>query len=105
MMYAAFVCLACGDVVVTNYVTHFTLMLQQVEGNLTGAIPNSTYNLTPSSSVAYQSTAYTQKSPRYFHQLLKGQSKHDPILDLTTHSTPVLLSLLRYMISEAPYCR
>lgn len=45
-MYLAFVCLAFGDAVITKYIIHFTLTLQQVEGNLIGAIPNSVYNLT-----------------------------------------------------------
>lgn len=44
-MYLVFVYLAFGDVVVINYIIHFTLFLQQVEGNLIGAIPNSVYNL------------------------------------------------------------
>lgn len=44
-MHLAFVYLAFGDAVVINYIIHFTLFLQQVEGNLIGAIPNSVYNL------------------------------------------------------------
>lgn len=41
--------LAFGNVVVINYIIHFTLFLQQIEGNLIGGIPNSVYNLSLSS--------------------------------------------------------
>lgn len=44
-MHLAFVHLAFGDAVIINYILHFTLFLQQAEGNLIGAIPNSVYNL------------------------------------------------------------
>lgn len=43
-MYLALVHFAFGDAVVINYIIHFTFFLQQVEGNLIGAIPNSVYN-------------------------------------------------------------
>lgn len=56
-MYLAFVYLTFGDVVVINYIIHFTLFLQQVEGNLIGAIPNSVYNLSLTALQLCQSAA------------------------------------------------
>jgi len=49
-----------------NYIVYFTLMLQQVEGNLMGVIPNSARTLTLTTLQLGQSAAEHSKKPSLF---------------------------------------